>query len=237
VQEARGSEMRCPVCGGRRFEVGALIWPELASEWRLSPEEVAYINRQQGGHCTACGVNFRSMALARAICSWLHFSGNLPEAMESRPLAILEINEAGLLTPFLQRGSDWTFARYPEVDIHAMPYPDRTFDLVVHSDTLEHVAEPIRALAECRRVLKPGGACCYTVPLIVGRLSIGRAGLPRSYHGAAGEERPDFLVHTEFGADAWTHPIRAGFHRVTLTAFEYPSALAFTCEDSDSASL
>ena len=188
--ETPDSEMCCPVCGGESFAFGALIWPELAAEWRLSPEEVAYIDRQQGGRCVKCGVNFRSMALARAISAWLRFCGTFPAAIESRPLSILEINEAGLLTPFLQRASNWTFARFPDVDIHAMPYLDQTFDLVVHSDTLEHVAEPIRALAECRRVLKPGGACCYTVPLIVGRLSRGRVGLRPSYHGSPGDDAP-----------------------------------------------
>ena len=33
-----------------------------------------------------------------------------------------------------------------------------SFDLVVHSYTLEHVDNPVAALSECRRVLLPGGA-------------------------------------------------------------------------------
>ena len=39
-------------------------------------------------------------------------------------------------------------------------------------------------LAEfCRRVLKPEGALCFTVPKIVGRLTRSRDGLPKSYNG------------------------------------------------------
>ena len=38
----------------------------------------------------------------------------------------------------------------------------------------------------------------------------------------------DFRVHTEFGADAWTWCLRAGFDAVTITAIEYPTALALT---------
>jgi SAM-dependent methyltransferase len=226
----------CAICGGSDFEFSQIIWPELAAQWRLAPDELAYIDRQQGGRCTACGMNLRSIALGAAIRRWLPTTLPLQEAFSQldRPLNILEINEAGMLTPLLQKSGNWTLASYPEVDIHALPYATETFDLVVHSDTLEHVAEPVRGLAECRRVLKPGGACCYTIPMIVGRLSGSRAGLAPSFHGVASESQTDFLVHTEFGADAWTYPMRAGFDRVAMTAFEYPSAIAFTCPTLDS---
>ncbi len=67
--------------------------------------------------------------------------------------------------------------------MHAIPYAAGTFDIVVHSDTLEHVENPVHALAECRRVLKPGGALCFTVPIIVGRLTRNRKGLPPELPG------------------------------------------------------
>jgi ubiquinone/menaquinone biosynthesis C-methylase UbiE len=70
---------------------------------------------------------------------------------------VLEINEAGTLSPLLRQLPGHVLTGYPAVDIHSMPYLDATFDLVLHSDTLEHVASPIRALEECRRVLRPGG--------------------------------------------------------------------------------
>jgi ubiquinone/menaquinone biosynthesis C-methylase UbiE len=107
----------------------------------------------------------------------------------------------------------------------ALPYPDATFDLVLHSDTLEHVEHPVAALSECARVLKTGGYCAFTVPIVVDRLTSSRAGLPASYHGS--EENPgDCLVHTEYGADAWKHVIQAGFQECRLIALEYPCALA-----------
>ena len=74
-------------------------------------------------------------------------------------------------SPILRAMKGHTFGAYPEVDMHALPYPDETFDIVVHSDTLEHVPEPVHALGECKRVLKPNGALCFTVPIIVARLS------------------------------------------------------------------
>ena len=42
---------------------------------------------------------------------------------------------------------------------------------------------------------------------------------------AEGEE---LRVQTEFGADMWTWPLRAGFAAVTVTTTEYPAALAVT---------
>jgi SAM-dependent methyltransferase len=95
---------------------------------------------------------------------------------------------------------------------------------------LEHIPNPIRALEECRRVLKPNGMLCFTIPLLVGRVSRSRAGLELSYHGRAGSIRDDYVVHTEFGADFWTFLMRAGFRSVTINQVEFPSAHAITAK-------
>ena len=48
-------------------------------------------------------------------------------------------------------------------DIQALPYPDGCFDVVVANMMLYHVPDIARALAEVRRVLRPGGCfCCST---------------------------------------------------------------------------
>jgi SAM-dependent methyltransferase len=106
-----------------------------------------------------------------------------------------------------------------------LPHAEGTFDLVVHSDTLEHVPDPVRGLAECRRVLKDGGACVFTVPIVVGRLTRSRTGLPPSYHGDP-DDGSGYLVHTEFGADAWTWPLAAGFADCRIVSLEHPAAHA-----------
>ena len=105
-------------------------------------------------------------------------------------------------------------------------FEDASWDLVVHSDTLEHVQHPVRGLSECRRVLKPHGACAFTVPLIVDRLTISREGLPPSYHGSP-DNPADCLVHSEFGADAWKHVLLAGFSECRISTIEHPTAHAF----------
>jgi ubiquinone/menaquinone biosynthesis C-methylase UbiE len=147
-------------------------------------------------------------------------------------LRILEINEAGMLSPFLKLFPNYVYAAYPEVDMHSLPYPDGSYDLVIHSDTLEHVSNPIRALTECKRVLRSTGALCFTVPTLVGRLSKSREGHPPSYHGNPSINATDYMVHTEYGADAWTQLMLAGFIEVTIHSVQYPAALAFTAQNN-----
>lgn len=46
----------------------------------------------------------------------------------------------------------------------AIPHPDESFDVVLALDVLEHVEDDEKALAEMRRVLKPGGRLITFVP-------------------------------------------------------------------------
>ena len=46
---------------------------------------------------------------------------------------------------------------FAQVDIQQIPYQDDSFDLVIANMMLYHVPDLSRALAEIRRVLKPGG--------------------------------------------------------------------------------
>jgi hypothetical protein len=67
----------------------------------------------------------------------------------------------------------------------------------------------------------------FTIPIIVDRITRSREGLPPSYHGHENCVEPDFLVHTEFGADAWAMIIRAGFTSCQVVPFRFPAGVAF----------
>ena len=224
----------CPVCGGHTFSYSEILWEELVVDWQLSPTETAYINRQQGFICEGCKNNLRSMALAEAILSSFNFNGTIERFVETdfaNTLKILEINEAGGLTPVLRKLPGHKLVNYPEYDMLQLAFSDETFDLVLHSDTLEHIPDPVSGLSECRRVLFRTGSCIFTVPIVFGRLTRSRAGLKKSYHGVAGQETDGCLVHNEFGADIWKFAIEAGFTTVRIHSLEYPSAIAIEATD------
>ena len=221
--------MVCPRCGGQTFSNSRVLWPDLIRTWGLSPYEVSYINRQQGTCCVSCGSSLRVLALVKALLHEYH----LTEPFDSSVLAltnlrILEINQAGNLTSTLQKLPGHVLVEYPDVDMQSMPWGDGSFDLIVHSDTLEHVPDSSQALRECERLLRRGGAMCFTAPIIIGRLSQYRQGLEPSYHGGEVANSPDLLVHSEFGADIWAIVLGAGFVSCTITALELPSAIALT---------
>jgi SAM-dependent methyltransferase len=60
-------------------------------------------------------------------------------------------------------------------NLENMTLPSESIDLFVTQDVLEHVLRPDAALREIARVLRPGGAHVFTVPVFWGRPTIVRA--------------------------------------------------------------
>lgn len=59
----------------------------------------------------------------------------------------------------------WTYGDTDLVcDISSIPETDGSFDAVLCTEVLEHVPDPVRALEELARVLKPGGTLILSVP-------------------------------------------------------------------------
>ena len=63
-------------------------------------------------------------------------------------------------------------------DISSIPVPSESFDVILCTEVLEHVPEPIVVLQELSRILKPGGQLLITAPL-----GSGLHQLPYHYYG------------------------------------------------------
>jgi len=62
---------------------------------------------------------------------------------------------------FAERKIDATLVA---ADAESLPFADNFFDVIVSSHTFEHIKNDAKALAECARVLKPGGELIIFVP-------------------------------------------------------------------------
>jgi SAM-dependent methyltransferase len=143
-----------------------------------------------------------------------------------RQLTVIEVNPAGNLSPFFQLLPNHALCSFPQIDMQRISFADGSIDLIIYSDTLEHVPDSKAALKETQRVLKRGGHLFYTVPIVVGRLTRTRHGLPLSYHEMSGANQEDGKVQTEYGADFWCEIFDAGFLEVRLTSLIFPASIA-----------
>lgn len=143
-----GNKVKCPVC----------------SHSYRSFLPYGRINPRPNALCPSC------LSLERHRLIWLYLQERTN--FFNGPLDVLHIApEQCFLKPFEKMHG----ARYitgdiesplakVKMDIHHMPFTDRSFDVVLCNHVLEHVADDIRAMAEIHRVLKPGGFAILQVP-------------------------------------------------------------------------
>lgn len=207
--DRRGDERgRCSVCGSTtRFVRNSWVMPrDLARTW---PPE--FVDRESL-FCSTCGSSRRVRRIAdvliRIYGQQATSVAELVEETAFRGLQVAELNSIGRMHPFLAALPRLTYAEYPEEDVTALSFPDRTFDLVLTSDTMEHVADPMAGFREIHRVLRPGGRHVFTVPVDPRRATTSpREGLEPQHHGRGGgpfalvTRRSDMLAYTDFGTD------------------------------------
>ena len=194
--------------------------------------------------CPTCRATLRYREQAGAILTHFgrgrfSFFTRFVRFPECQTLAILEAAIRGPFTRYLKGHpgyvQSYLFEDVPPGEsrdgvvcqnLEAMTFADESFDLVITSDVMEHVADVGKVVAEVARVLKPGGAHVFSIPLKfpLRETSQARARLvdgeiehlmePR-YH-RSGTDTPS-LVFTDFGRDLVdlhaSHGLRATFHR------------------------
>lgn len=94
----------------------------------------------------------------------LHMLGGLDVVGVDLDDASLDKAREGLGTLPPRDDGDAHRTRFLRGDATALDFVDDTFDAVICSEVLEHLPDYDAALLEMRRVLKPGGRLCITVP-------------------------------------------------------------------------
>ena len=215
----------CSVCGAdTRFVFNSWILPP-GQRAELDERLERRFAARESLWCSRCGSSLRVRRVADVLL--LHYGAGarslaaLVEEPGFRELEVAEINAVGELHEVLAAHPRLTYSEYPQEDVTRLSYADASFDLVLTSDTLEHVPDFRRALRETRRVLRPGGRHVFTVPVVPSRATTvdrQEAGLPPQYHGRASgglaplsRRRDDFLTYTDFGIDLLEVLEREGF--------------------------
>ncbi len=239
----RGRFERCIVCGRFRPMLyrRRVVRPRLEELWGLSPRLAEALARKESCDCARCGAKLRCRRLAEVLLG-VYPVGTPPapasclaewvDHAEIHALRIAEINLIDGVHDQLRKLPRVAFSDYvsdsargsvePEVrseDLRRLTYADSTFDLVLTSETLEHVPDLDAALRELRRVLVTGGRHIFTIPVMPGVAQTFARSVTRP--DGSIEDRATKICHpggdvgypvfTELGADLPELIERAGF--------------------------
>ncbi|MEO8010151.1 MAG: class I SAM-dependent methyltransferase [Dokdonella sp.] len=152
-----------------------------------------------------------------------------------------ELSTRGALAEFLQRRahsvalSEFVDGAIPGAmadgvrceDVQALSYPDQHFDLITHTEVLEHVPDDLRAFTELYRVLRPGGIMFFSVPMRSGEATLERARMvdgtvehlcEPSHHIDPFRSGAQILAYRDYGGDIVERLRAVGFVDVGLSA-------------------
>ncbi len=147
------------------------------------------------------------------------------------------LHQAGEVAPDVRHGG-------VVADAARLPFAEASFDRVIASEVLEHLADDQAAIAELARILKPGGLAALSVPAagperanwalsrdyhevegghvriyrrreLVGRCAASGLRLVGSHHAHA-LHSPYWLLRCAVGIGRQDHPLVAAYHRLLV---------------------
>ena len=139
--EGRPAE-RVPYVMGYQPRVHAVMAGRTASEW--AGFFIPYLKPGMRLLDCGCGPGSITVGLAEVVAPGEVVGVDIEPRQVARAQALAQ--DLGL-----------TNARFEVGSVYELPFPDASFDAAFAVNALEHVSEPLRALREMRRVLRPGG--------------------------------------------------------------------------------
>lgn len=183
----QGRGEHCSACGKTRRMLyrRRVIPPRLVELWGLSERQATALARKESTSCAGCGAKLRARRMADVLLDLFPIEGRRATDLrtwaashEAGALRIAEINRVDGVHEALSNLARLHPSEYlPNVrpgayvagmrneSLMDLTYEDARFDLVITSETLEHVPDLGRALSEIHRVLVPGGVHVFTVPV------------------------------------------------------------------------
>lgn len=139
---------------------------------------------REGFLCDACRCHLRDQGQADILCRRYSGKGarSVAELVTERRFRRLDIYECGVPSHFRKylstlsgyvESTYWPDAEPGEIrngvrceDLMRLTLPSNSFDVVITSDVFEHVRRPYVGFAEVHRVLRPGGAHIFSIPVV-----------------------------------------------------------------------
>lgn len=241
----------CEICGrnGPKRFLQAAVSKELVAMWGLSDDEARWLRQKESMICPWCASKLRGRRLGTVFLRCVGSKADSIEAYQKSEdvgsITVLILNRvdglserlAGLegvvQSEFIDGAAPGqVVAGQRHEDAQALTFADHSFDVVISSETLEHIPNLDKALDEISRVLRPGGVHIFTIPLKPGtartepRMRLDKNGcmvdcvLPRLHHPGGSWGWP---VVTEFGDDlpqyfaarGWTVEVDGGDGELT----------------------
>lgn len=175
----------CSVCGEicHWWWFAEIINVSLQAAWKLSDQEKLYFDLRESLFCPFCNSSMRSRLLADMILRTF----NLPDISlndwvklpVSQKLSVAEVSQAGNLHEYLNQLQNLSYSENdsndPNIalqDLTKLSYLDNSFDLLIHSEVIEHIADFESALKESLRVINQSGCVIFTTPVLWSRNSL-----------------------------------------------------------------
>lgn len=140
---------QCPTCGNETIFVSNHEW--LRDHYFCT--KCRSIPRERALHC----------ALNEFFPDWFH--GRVHEGSPSNNRVIDKVNDYTASQYYPDKPLGTQVGQFQNENLEQLTYSDHLFDFFITLDVLEHVFDPQKAIEDMYRVVRPGGAVVFTVPV------------------------------------------------------------------------